>query len=377
VIIGPTYPYRGGNSLFVSIVYEVLSKQFEVKIYNYKLLYPSILFPGKTQYDKSKALIKIIPSVRAINSISPLNWIIVANKIKKENADLVIFDWWHPFFSFCHFTISKMLKKKYPGKILFITENIISHEGHLIDKFLTKLGLKNADMFLALSEEVAKKLNDLSINKKIYRSELPVYDWYNINNKINNEKFREELGFSNKNKILLFFGYVRKYKGLDILIDALKPLLDYDSQIRLLVVGEFYSDFNFYKNKVSELMLDNYVKIINEYVPNEEVNKYFEVSDLAVLPYRSATQSGILNISYGALKPVVVTNVGGLCESVIDGVTGVIVEKAEPNYIYEGVKKFFQLNNSVDFSKNIKEKIQNNSFNKFPELISQIISEAK
>jgi glycosyltransferase involved in cell wall biosynthesis len=310
-----------------------------------------------------------------INSIWPLNWIIVANKIKRENADLVIFDWWHPFFSFCHFTISLILRKKYLGKILFITENVISHEGHFIDKFLTKLGLINADKFLALSDEVAKKLTNLSLNKKIYRSELPVYDWYNTDKKINFEKFREELGFIKKNKILLFFGYVRKYKGLDILIEALKFLLDFDLQIRLLVVGEFYSDFNTYKNKISELNLDNYIKIINEYIPNEDVNKYFVISDLVVLPYRSATQSGILNIAYGTLKPVLVTRVGGLAESVINETTGIVVEKAEPKEIYEGVKRFFQLNDSVDFSKNIKEKIQNNAFNKLPELISQIISE--
>lgn len=268
-----------------------------------------------------------------------------------------------------------MLKKKYRGKILFITENVISHEGHLIDKFLTKLGLKNADMFLALSEEVNKKLIELSFNKKIYRSELPVYDWYNTNNKIQNEKLKEELGFTQTNKILLFFGYVRKYKGLDILLDALKPLINFDKQIRLLIVGEFYSDFNFYRNKIIELELDNYVKTINEYVPNEDVNKYFKISSLVVLPYRSATQSGILNIAYGALKPVLITRVGGLAESVIENITGVIVENATPDEIYGGVKKFFQLNDSVDFSKNIKEKIQNNSFNKMPELISQIISE--
>jgi glycosyltransferase involved in cell wall biosynthesis len=333
------------------------------------------LFPGKTQYDESKGLIKIIPSTRVINSIWPVTWIIAANRIKNENAALIIFDWWHPFFSFCHYFISLMLKKKYRGKIMFITENVISHEGHFIDKFLTKVGLKNADIFLALSAEVEKKLKELSLNKKIYRSELPVYDWYIMNEPDQNEKLREELGFTVKNKILLFFGYVRTYKGLDILIEALKPLLEFDGNFRLLVVGEFYSDFNSYKNRINELKLDNHVKIINEYVPNEEVNKYFIISDLVVLPYRSATQSGILNIAYGAFKPVLVTRVGGLAESVIDGLTGVIVEHAEPEQIYEGIKKFFELNCSVDFSNNIKEKIQNNSFNKLPELISQIISE--
>ncbi|MCX6150410.1 MAG: glycosyltransferase [Ignavibacteriales bacterium] len=377
VIIGPAYPYRGGNSLFVSSLYEVLQEKFEVKIYNFKLLYPGLLFPGKTQFDDSKTLVKKTPSERLVNSISPFNWISVANKLKKENADLIIFDWWHPFFSFCYFSISALIRKKYKGKILFITENVISHEGHFVDKLLTKLGLRNADKFLALSEEVVTKLSDLSFNKKVYRSELPVYDWYKVEDKIQNVSLRKELGFNDQDKILLFFGYVRKYKGLDILIEALKPLIEYDPKIKLLVVGEFYDDYSFYERKIKELNLHDFVKVINKYVPNEEVNKYFEISDLVVLPYRSATQSGILNIAYGALKPVVVTKVGGLAESIEDNKTGIIVEAATPVDIYKGIKKYFQLKSSVDFSLNIKEKIRGNSFNKMPELISQIISETE
>jgi glycosyltransferase involved in cell wall biosynthesis len=322
-------------------------------------------------------LVKNIPSERLVNSISPINWIFVANRLKKENADLIIFDWWHPFFSFCHFTISKIIKNKYSNRILFITENVVSHEGHFIDKLLTKLGLKNADGFIALSDEVVTKLKELSKNKKIYRSELPVYDWYKTENKIQMEKLKEELGFKPENKILLFFGYVRKYKGLDILIDALKPLIEFDPYFKLLIVGEFYDDYTFYEKKIHELELEDYIKIINKYVPNEEVNKYFQVSDLVVLPYRSATQSGILNIAYGALKPVVVTKVGGLAESIDDSITGIVVENATSIEICAGVKKFFGLKDSVNFTNNIKEKVQNNSFNKMPELISQIISEVK
>ena len=158
IIIGPAYPYRGGNSLFVSHVYDVLKNQFDVKIYNYKLLYPSLLFPGKTQFDESGKTIKKAPNERLVNSINPFNWIKVASLIKNEKADLVVFDWWHPFFSFCHFTISFLLKSNYRDKILFITENVISHEGNAVDKILTKLGLSNASSFLALSEKVEKDL---------------------------------------------------------------------------------------------------------------------------------------------------------------------------------------------------------------------------
>ena len=322
-------------------------------------------------------MIKNIPNLRLVSSISPINWIAVANRLKKENADLIVFDWWHPFFSFCHFAISKLIKKKYDGKILFITENVISHEGHFIDRVLTRIGLSNASKFLALSEEVVTKLKNFSHNKIVFRSELPVYNWYNKVNDFQKEKSKTELGFEQKNKILLFFGYVRKYKGLDILIEALRPLVEWDTQFRLLVVGEFYDDINFYLRLIHELGLESYIKIINEYVPNEAVNKYFEISDVVILPYRSATQSGILNISYGAFKPVIVTRVGGLAESVEDNKTGIIVEKATPKEIFNGIKKFFQQNSSVDFSHYIKEKTENNLFGKIPELFSQIISDDK
>src|SRR4030066_530707 len=162
IIIGPAYPYRGGNSLFVSHVYEALKENFEVKIFNYKLLYPSILFPGKTQYDESATIIKKAPNERLVNSVSPISWFKVADRIIKENPDLVVFDWWHPFFAFCHFTISELIKKKLRKKILFITENFISHESNLVDRGLTNLGLKNASSFLVLSGIVEKEVKQIA-----------------------------------------------------------------------------------------------------------------------------------------------------------------------------------------------------------------------
>lgn len=377
IIIGPAYPYRGGNALFVSSLYEILKDHFLVKIYNYSLLYPSLLFPGKTQLDESKQLIKKIENVRIINSISPFNWVKVAFKLKKENADLIIFDWWHPFFSFCHFSISLMIKKDYKRKIVFITENVISHEGHFIDRILTRLGLRNANSFLALSDIVINTLNDFKFNKKIYKSELPVYDWYIKETKNFSSMKKEDFGFQSTDKLLLFFGYIRKYKGLDILLNSLKLLVDEDKSYKLLVVGEFYENQEFYKDIIENKRLQEFVKVVNEYVPNEEVSKYFEVCDLVVLPYRSATQSGILNIAYGTLKPVVVTNVGGLSELVEDEKTGIIVNDVNPKSVADGIRKFFKLSKSTNFAENIKQKTSANLFNKIPELINQIIRDSQ
>jgi glycosyltransferase involved in cell wall biosynthesis len=344
-----------------------------VKIYNYKLLYPSFLFPGKTQFDESKKLVKSIPSERIVNSISPFNWLRVAGKLKKENADIVVFDWWHPFFSFCHFTISTLIKGKYKRKILFITENVISHEGNLPDKILTSIGLNNADSFLALSDDVVKSLNSYNYKQKIYRSELPVYDWYKTENNEQNNSLKANLGFKEEDKILLFFGYVRKYKGLDILIEAMKMLVDEEKKYKLLIVGEFYDDPKIYKDQINRLGLNNNIQIINEYVPNEEVGKYFNISDVVVLPYRSATQSGILNIAYGFNKPVIVTKVGGLTESVEDGKTGIVVDEARPDKIAGAVKKFYSLAGTINFKENVAKAAQQNSFNKISGIFEQII----
>jgi len=374
VIIGPAYPYRGGNSLFVSYVSESLKMKFDVKVINYKLLYPSILFPGTTQFDRSNILIKKTENERIINSINPFTWIKAAIKIRKEKPDLIVFDWWHPFFSFCHFTISFLVKKRFENKILFITENFISHEGHFIDKLLTKIGLKNASAFLALSEKVEKELRSSNYKKRIYRSELPVYECYKPD--IPLEQTRGNFGYTPNNKVLLFFGYIRKYKGLDLLIDAMPDIIKEIPEVRLLIVGEFYDDPNPYIERIKEIGVSDYVKIVNKFVSNEVVGEYYLASDVNILPYRSATQSGILNIAYGLLKPVIVTNVGGLSEFVKDGNTGIIIEPNSPNAIANGVKCFFRMRETVDFSENIKSYIKENKFERLPQLFQQIIEDS-
>jgi len=377
IIIGPAYPYRGGNSLFVSHVYDILKKRFDVKIYNYKLLYPSLLFPGKTQFDVSGKTIKKSPNERLVNSINPINWIKVASLIKKEKADLVVFDWWHPFFSFCHFTISLLIKSNYRNKILFITENVISHEGNTVDKILTKLGLSNASSFLALSEIVEKDLQFIRKGRKVYRSELPIYDCYNFEEQKKITTTKKDFSFEENSKLLLFFGYVRKYKGLDLLLDALAELIKKDDSYKLLAAGEFYDDEKFYRDKVASLKLDLHVKLLNEFIPNEEVAKYFEPSDLVVLPYRSATQSGILNLAYGFLKPVLVTNVGGLAEFVDDGKTGYVIKPDSPEDLVNGIINFFAQRQKINFEQNIRNRISQNDFNNLPELFEKIISDTE
>lgn len=357
----------------MSHLYEALADRFDVKVFNYKLLYPSILFPGKTQYDESKSLVKRIPNERLVNSIWPLNWLQTASRIKKENADLVVFDWWHPFFGPCHFAISQLIKGKYKDKILFITENVISHEGNLPDKILTRLGLSNAGSFLTLSHDVFNTIKEYSKNKKVYRSELPVYDWYKEKEGFDREAERKKLGYEKDDLLLLFFGYIRKYKGLDILLEAVARLKGDFPRLRLLVVGEFYDDSNFYTKKIETLGISSVVKVINSYVPNEEVSTYYQPADAVVLPYRSATQSGILNIAYGFNKPVIVTNVGGLTESIENEKTGIVVEPGSPEEIEKAIRRFIELKDSVDFAANIRNKVNENSFGQLPAMFDEIL----
>lgn len=377
ILIGPAYPYRGGNALFVTHTYESLKTQFDIKIYNYKLLYPSILFPGTTQFDKSKEQVFKVPNERIVNSINPFNWIKVAGMLKKENADLIVFDWWHPFFGFCHGVISFLIRKKYQNKILFITENVVSHEANAIDKILTKIGLSSASKFLALSGIVEKEVQQFSKGKKVYRSELPVYDCYKPVAEENIKKLRKESGFEEDSLVLLFFGYVRKYKGLDILIEAFPKILSQNSNAKLLIVGEFYDDPKEYLELIKSLGIEDKVKVINQFVPNEDVAKYYQVSDVVILPYRSATQSGILNVAYGFYKPVIVTDVGGLAEFVDEGKTGFVVKPNSPDEIAEGVNKFLQVRNKTDFAVYIQERNRKNSFNNLPEVFEKILGDSK
>lgn len=373
VIIGPTYPYRGGNALFVTQTFEVLKDHFDVKIFNYKLLYPSLLFPGTTQFDKSEIQVFNVPSERLVNSISPLNWYKVSKRIIKEKADLIIFDWWHPFFGFCHGVISSLIKKEYPNKILFITENVVSHEANKIDKFLTKIGLRNASMFLALSKNVEEELERFAKGSKIFRSELPIYDCYKSDELSQISNFKNQLGINKDDQVILFFGYVRKYKGLDVLIKAFPKILQNNPNTFLLVVGEFYDNPNIYFQLIEKLNIKERVKVINQFVANEEVGKYYLASDVVVLPYRSATQSGILNVAYGFKKPVIVTNVGGLTEFVVEGKTGFVINPDSEDEIVRGYEEYVGKKDEVNFKENITEFNRKNSFENLPKLIHQII----
>lgn len=373
VLIGPVYPYRGGNALFTSYLYDMLKPHFEVTVLNYTLLYPSLLFPGTTQYDQSAQVAKQVPSERVVNSINPLSWWKAARRIRQIDPDLIVIDWWNPFFGPTHFGISLLAGNTYRQRILMNTHNVISHEARLVDRLLTRIGFHFPGQFLALCNDVEQELKRFADKRTVYRSEHPIYDVYSKGADFDPKQERAALNLNPDDHVLLFFGYVRKYKGLDVLIKAMPALLREDPKIRLLIVGEFYDKPEIYTRLIDELDVQSYVHVINQYVPNEEVGRYYAAADLVVLPYRSATQSGILTIAYDYERPVLVTNVGGLAEYVDDGQTGFIVEPESPEALVAGIQQFFAVRQTVDFNQNIQRKIGQNAFNQIPELFQQII----
>ena len=342
---------------------------------NYSLLYPNFLFPGTTQFDRSLQPIRPVPNIRSVNSINPVSWIQTAKRIEAFNPDLIVFDWWNPFFGPALYSISLFLKNRFKNRVLFITENVISHEGRWMDRFLTRIGLRHATAFLALSDNVIRDLDVLRNDRKVFRSELPVYDCYDDLQKFNSENEKRSLGFNKNDKVILFFGYVRKYKGLDILIRSFPGLIKDLPDVKLLIVGEFYDDPESYLSLIDNLNLKPFVTIINQFVPNEEVGKYYSAADVVVLPYRTGTQSGILNIAYGFERPVIVTNVGGLAESVDHELTGLVIQPDSPEAIHAGIKRFFEIQNRVNFSDHIRKKIQSNLFSGVAELFETILLE--
>jgi glycosyltransferase involved in cell wall biosynthesis len=355
MIIGPGTPYRNGQSIFLAHLCNKLEQEFDVELINFTFLYPGFLFPGKTQYDTSNDKKLTFPNKRMLHSLNPFNWIKVARYINQQDPDLIAIDWWHPFFGPCHRGVTSQLNKKLKKKIIFIAENVISHEANKIDVMLTRYGLKYAACFLALSRSVEKHLGSM-FDKKIFRSALPIYDFYKSDTSLPEASpvLKQEFGFKEEDTVLLFFGLVRKYKGLDLLLEAFARLTSRNENLKLLVVGEFYEDDQPYLDQIKRLDLEGLVHLENRYVPNEEVDRYFAASDCLVLPYRSATQSGILSMAYGFRKPVVATNVGELGVLIKEGVTGYIAPLPEIDDIEKSIQQYLDNKDKIPFAENIE-----------------------
>ncbi|MBS1493692.1 MAG: glycosyltransferase [Bacteroidetes bacterium] len=360
IIIGTAYPMRGGMAHFNELMYKYLSKDNDVKIYSFKRQYPEFLFPGKTQYEEGKPLteFKEGSNIISIDSINPFNWIKWGFKIAKENADLIIIKYWIPFFAPAFFTLAWIIRHFSKAKVLFQADNVIPHEKRFGDKFLTKLALSQGDKFQVLSESVAEDLKLFNKkNKPVIHSKHPVYNLFGekVVKTEAREYIKKEFGVDVvNNKVILFFGYIRKYKGLNYLIDAMKEVAK-EIDVKLLIVGEFYEDETKYREQIMQNNLEKNIFVVSEFMPNEKVRYFFSASDVVVLPYNSATQSGITQIAYFYDKPVIATKVGGLSEVILNENTGYLVEPKNSSEIANAILKFYKENKEEEFSKNVSE----------------------
>jgi glycosyltransferase involved in cell wall biosynthesis len=376
VLIGPAYPIRGGNALLVAHLYESLAATNDVQVISFSRLYPGFLFPGVRQTDISSVALKKHPAIHIIDCLNPFTWWKAARLAASVNPDMLVFTWWNPFFGIIVRTIASTFKRRLKKPVIILVENVISHEGRWIDLFLTKIALQTADRFLVLSKVVEEGIKKIYPQKKVFRSSLPIYDCYQTPAQLTQQEAQHQLGLAGKN-VLLFFGYIRQYKGLMNLIEALPFIRTQVNNAHLLVVGEFYDHPQLYLDTIKRLGLDSNITIINEYVANEAVHLYFTAANLAVLPYNEATQSGILSIAYGFAKPVVITDVGGLAELVDDGKTGFIVPPHDIPKLAESIIGFFKENRELDFSRNIEAKRKENSFNNIRNVFDEIQKDLK
>ena len=350
-LIGPAYPFRGGIAHYTKLLYESIQNRHEVRFFSFKRQYPKWLFPSKTDLDPSKENIKTRGAERIIDSVNPFSWVLTARKIIHFNPDILIFPWWVSFWAPQFLIIALIVKQFCPTKILFICHNVVAHESRFFDKFLTGKVLKLGDFFIVHSEEDRKNLFDIMPDANVKKNVHPTYEVFNISN--SNEKLID-LKPKLNGRILLFFGFVREYKGLKYLIEAMPEILE-QMPATLMIIGEFWKDKKEYLGLINALQINNYVVIVDEYVPNECVGKYFRAADLVVQPYVSATGSGVVQVAFSFNKPVIATTVGCLPEVVKDGETGYLISPGSSSEIATAVIKFFKENHAPVFSENIKK----------------------
>ena len=371
MIIGSAHPLRGGLATYNErLAKEYINQDNDVTIYTFSLQYPGFLFPGKTQYSTEPAP-EGIPIKIEINSINPLNWIKVGRHIKNERPDLVIVKFWIPFIAPCLGTICRIIRKNKHTKVISIIDNLIPHERRPGDLLLIRYWVNSADGFIAMSRSVLDEINQFlsSKLKPTLFCPHPLYD--NFGKAVPKAEAKKRLGLDPMYSYILFFGFIRDYKGLDLLLKAFADERLRAFPLKLIVAGEFYTDAKPYYDLLDQLHLREHVIMCNDFIPDSVVADYFCAADLIVQPYKSATQSGVTQIAYHFDKPMIITNVGGLAEFVPNGRVGYVVEPSGPE-IASAILRFYDENKEDEFSANAAiEKIKY-SWKKMTEAIDEI-----
>jgi glycosyltransferase involved in cell wall biosynthesis len=340
IIIGPAYPLRGGGmaSFNERLARAFQSEGHKVSIYTFSLQYPSFMFPGTSQYS-TEAPPEGLDIKVLINSINPFNWIKIGRRLKKERPDIIVVRYWLPLMGPCFGTILRIAKKNKHSKVVCIADNVIPHEKRFGDKPFTKYFIKPVDAFITMSQKVLADLRTFTSTAPAKYVVHPLYD--NFGEKINRDEARKNTGINNNDFVLLFFGFIRKYKGLDILLEAMKLLKDEASipNLKLLIAGEFYDDRKMYEEQIERLGIKDILILRTEFIADKEIKNYLCAANVVVQPYRNATQSGVTPLAYHFEVPMIVTNVGGLPALVPDGEVGLVAEPTAAS-LAEKIKEF-------------------------------------
>lgn len=357
IIIGPAHPLRGGLASYDErLAKEFIDQGFDTTIYTFSYQYPGFLFPGTTQFSSEPAPANIPIKIK-INSVNPLNWIKVGNELKNLKPDLIIVRFWLPFMGPCLGTILKRVKKNKHTKVICIADNIFPHEKRPGDTLFTKYFIKPVDGFITMSEKVLADLKEFVKDKPAQFVAHPLYD--NFGEKIDKGEARNHLKIFGDVHIILFFGFIRKYKGLDILLNAFKILQqEYGIRnLRLLIAGEFYEDEKNYQYLLNDPAIKNQLIVHTQFIADSEVKYYLCAADCVIQPYRSATQSGVTPLAYHFEVPMIVTNVGGLPSLVPNYKVGLIAEP-NPRSIAEKIVEYFSIGEAhfLSYLRNEKKK---------------------
>ena len=341
-MIGPTWPYRGGIAHYTTLLFRAFKKMHNVTLCAVKRQYPMWLYPGKTDKDPSKTPLDEPGIEYLLDSMNPFSWLRIISHIHKTNPDVVIIPWWVTFWTVQYWTICTGIRLFSKAKILFICHNVVEHESSKLKNFLTKIVLQQGDFFLAHSGEIRDTLLQLVPNAHIGIKGHPNYDFFRAD-RVDRGTERAKYGFDDRDLVLLFFGFVRQYKGVPYLLDALRILHRDHTNIKLLLAGEaWHEEEETIQAKIREYGLTEHVVRINDYVPNEDVPRYFAAADVAVFPYSTATASGALQIALALQTPVIATNMSCFREVVDEGESGIIIQPDSPQAIADAVRQFIK-----------------------------------
>jgi glycosyltransferase involved in cell wall biosynthesis len=376
VILGPAHPFRGGG---ITTFNERLATEFQhmgykVTIYNFSLQYPAFLFPGKTQYSDQPAPAHL-NILQKVNSINPFNWLKVGNELRKLKPDLIVVRYWLPLMGPALGTILRKVKKNHHSKVIAITDNVIPHEKRMGDKPFTHYFLKPCDGFITMSEKVMNDLRSIEPKKPALQVAHPLYDSFGA--AISKSAARKELGIDNSERVMLFFGFIRKYKGLDILLKAvglLKEKMQHSTfkNIKLLIAGEFYEDEKNYQQMIDDLGIRDLLILKTHFIADNEVKNFFCAADVVVQPYRNATQSGVTPLAYHFEIPMIVTNVGALPAYVPHNKAGWVAEPDAAS-LANAIEQYFALGEDY-FLPQLREEKKKYSW---PVFVNQIIELAE